>query len=286
MHTPRKWLSTFVSLSRLKREVIQEIYTERESKTIPFSTVSNLLLLLRKWHQTMPAHLRLESLDLTWPEITLDRRAIIVLHLHYWGTLILLTRPFLLNLVLKRSELAPSSKTGYSRMAEVSVKAAQNSVELFQRMVRDRTLSSLTTFDSTTLLRCITIFMCAFGYTQNPEYKKDANNCILVAQRMEQIGFAKMITTETPIHLQNLGMSYASPSDFSHESYIPDQKTIAEMWNNYQVTSLQAQQTLDLDFDDSGALEPNANMLAFEHLDEPTNVFHPSQNFSEFDLRK
>ena len=234
----------------------------------------------------MPTHLRLESLDLTWPEITLDKRAIIVLHLHYWSTLILLTRPFLLNFVLKRAELAPNNKMGYSKMAEVSIKAAQNSVELFQRMVRDRTLSSLTTFDSTTLLRCVTIFMCAFGYTQNPEYKKDANNCIMIAQSMEQVGFAKMITTETPIHLQNLGMSYVTPSDFSHESFMSNQKTIAEMWNNYQVTSLQVQQTLDLDFDDFGALEPNANILAFEHLDEPSNVLHPSQQFPDFDLRQ
>ncbi|UPX18526.1 Aldehyde dehydrogenase (NAD(+)) [Ascochyta rabiei] len=281
LHTPLKWLSTFVSLSRLKREVIREIYTERESKLISFSTVSNLLLLLRKWHRTMPVHLRLDSWD-TAP--TYYRRAIMVLHLHYWSTKILLTRPFLLNLVLKRAELASTSKIGYEKMAMVSVDAARKIVELCQRMVQDQTISSLTTLDSTTVLRCVTIFMCAFGYFQKADHKKDANDCLAIAKNMEQTGFASMIVMETPMHLQNLGMSYQPTPDFHHESYVPDEQTIAEMWNNYQMTSLQTQQTLDLDFDDSGALDANTNILAFEYLDEPTKVFHSPQPYSDYDL--
>ncbi|KAJ4336462.1 hypothetical protein N0V95_008602 [Ascochyta clinopodiicola] len=204
LHTPLKWLSTFVSLSRLKREVIREIYTERES-----------------------------------------------------------------------------NKVGYEKMAMVSVDAARKLVELFQRMVQDQTISSLTTFDSTTVLRCVTIFMCAFGYFQKVGHKKDANDCLIIAKNMEQTGFARMIVMETPMHLRNLGMSYQPAPDF-HESYVPDEQAIAEMWNNYQMTSLQTQQTLDLDFDDSGALDANTNILAFEYLDEPSNIFHSPQPYSDY----
>lgn len=268
-----------MELGGLKRDVIREIYTERESKLISFSTVSDLLLRLRKWHQKLPAHLKLESWD-TAPDYY--RRAVTVLHLHYWSTKILLTRPFLLNLVLKRTDLAPSSKIGYEKMAMVSIDAARRSIELFQRMIQDKTISSLTTFDSTSVLRCVTIFMCAFGYYQKPEYKKDANDCVIIARHMEQIGFARMIVAETPIHLQNLGMSYDPAPEYQRESYIPDQRTIiADVWN-YPLTSLQNQQVLDLDFDDTGALDSNFDVLAFEYLEESTNVFNPPQPYADF----
>lgn len=205
-----------------------------------------------------------------------------VLHLHYWSTKILLTRPFILNLVLKRAELAPSSKIGYEKMAMVTIDAARKSVNIFQRMIQDQTISSLTTFDSTTVLRCITIFMCAFAYFRTPEYTKDANDCIEIARSMDQTGFAKMVVMETPMHLRNLGMSYQSMVDYHPENYVADEQTIAEMWKNSTMTSLQTQQALEMEFDDFGALDSNTNPLAFEYLDEPTNFFHPTQQYSDF----
>ncbi|KAF2627079.1 hypothetical protein BU25DRAFT_440291 [Macroventuria anomochaeta] len=280
LFTPTKWLTTFTELGGLKRNVIREIYTERESKLISFSTVSDLLLRLRKWHSKLPVHLRLDSWNAA-PDF--HRRAITVLHLHYWSTKILLTRPFLLNLVLKRADLAPSSKIGYEKMAMVSIDAARRSVELFQRMKEDGTLSALTTFDSTTVLRCITIFMCAFGYYQTPDFKKDANDCITIARHMEQIGFAKMIVEETPIHLHNLGMSYEPVPDYPQESYIPGEQTFADtMWHNLQLTSLQNQQSLRLDFDDNGALESNEYLLAFDPEEYTNPVFQRPQQYSNF----
>lgn len=268
LHTPREWLSTFVELSNLKRDVIREIYTERESKLISFSTVSEKLLLLRKWYRLLPAHLRLD----TWATTpAYYKRAIMVLHLHYWSTKILLTRPFLLNLVLRRAELPPDSTIGYLKMARVSIDAARKSVELFQTMLQDGTLSSLTTFDSTTVLRCITIFMCAFGYFQTPEYAADAHTCIEIARSMDQIGFARMIVMETPWHLRNLGMHYvpAQPMpDFTQENYVADEQTIADMWHTSALTSLQTQQALGMDFDDWGALDKDSNPLALDWQDD------------------
>lgn len=267
-----------MELGGLKRDVIREIYTERESKLISFSTVSDLLLRLRKWHSKLPPHLKLESYE-TAPEFY--RRAITVLHLHYWSTKILLTRPFLLNLVLKRTELAPSSKIAYEKIAMVSVDAARRSVSLFQGMTRDHTISSLTTFDSTAVLRCITIFMCAFGYYQTPDFKQDANDCIEIAKNMEQIGFAKMIVAETPLHIKNLGMSVEPVPEYSQESYIPDEQTIRDVWHIQQLTSLQNQQGLFLDVDDPDALDTNSYHLAYE-MDEYANVFRLPQHYPGF----
>lgn len=199
-----------------------------------------------------------------------------MLHLHYWSTKILVTRPFLLNLVLKRTELPPSSKIAYEKMAMVSIDAARRSVGLFQGMIRDHIISSLTTFDSTTVLRCITIFMCAFGYYQTPDFKDDANNCIEIAKSMEEIGFARMIVEETPVHIKNLGMSLDPVPEDTQESYM-----LGDMWHIQQLTSLQDQQGLFLDVDDPDALDSSSYQLAYE-MDEYANVFHPPQQYPDF----
>ncbi|KAH6642404.1 fungal-specific transcription factor domain-containing protein [Boeremia exigua] len=273
VYTPRKWLSAFVQLGGFKREIIRDIYTERLSKSISFSNVSDVLLRLRKWHDNLPAHLKLEAYE-TAPEF--HRRAIIVLHLHYWSTRILITRPFLLYLVLKHTELDHNSKIAHEKMAMASIGAARKSVALFQNMIRDRTISSLTTFDSTTVLRCITIFMCAFVYYQTPDIKQDANDCMDIAKSMEQLGFARMIVAEVPLHLKNLHMSLQPASEHSQENHVVASR---ELWPTQQLTSLQNQQGFMLEVDDLDALDSRSLNMAFEMDD----VFQLSHQYRSFD---
>lgn len=207
-----------------------------------------------------------------------------MLHLHYWSTRILLTRPFLLNLVLKRDELDSRTKIAYEKLAKETLAAAARSVELFQRMVQDHTISSLTTFDSTTLLRCITIFMCAFGYYRTLELKQYADNCVKIAQSMEMIGFAKMISQETPQHIEALGMSLDHEPSISQESYMADEKVEGgDKWHMQQWTALQNQQAFSLDIDDNGIFDPNSDLIAYEENGHGyTNVFQPQQSYTEF----
>lgn len=228
-----------------------------------------MLLRLRKWHDNLPHHLKLESYA-TVPEF--HRRAIIVLHLQYWSTKILITRPFLLYLMLKRAELDQNSKLAHEKMAMAAIGAARQSVALFQGMLRDRTISSLTTFDSTTVLRCITIFMCAFGYYQTSDFKRDANDCVEIARNMEQIGFARMIVAEMPLHIQSLGMGLMPEPNFPLESHMDGE---AITWHTQQLTSLQNQQVLYLVNDDPDALDPASHHLATDEL--PDVFFLQSQ---------
>lgn len=298
IYTPRKWLSTFHDLGEWKRHIIRTMYTERksegeESQKISFSTVSHLLGKLKEWHQGLPIHLRQESYR-TAPEFY--RRAIIVLHLHYWSTKILLTRPFLLNLVLNSQRIPSDNKIGYEKMAKVSVEAARRSLELFQQMVDDHTISSLTTFDSTAVLRCITIFMCAFGYYRIPgpgpdaseraaiaeQMKQSANDCVAIARQMEQIGFAKMIVQETPIHLEALGMQMQPARHSLHKSFRPDGHTTPEPSFNLDLTSLQNQQMMGIDFDDPGALNNDTFLVAFEPESEYSYMYQPHQQYHDY----
>lgn len=236
----------------------------------------------------LPSHLKLESYQ-TAPEF--HRRAITVLHLHYWSSRILLTRPFLLNLVLHNRDLDSRTKIAYEKLAKETLAAAGRSVELFKRMIQDQTISSLTTFDSTALLRCITICMCAFGYYKTFELKQLADDCMKIAQSMERIGFAKMISQETPQHIEALGMSLErnltiSPQSNSPQSYMPREPSPSDIWHMQQVTALQNQQAFSLDIDDNGIFDPNSDLIAYEENGHGySNVFQPQQMYPEFNPR-
>jgi hypothetical protein len=230
LHTPLAWTSTSVSLCRLKREIIQAVYTERSANSISFSTVSNSLLLLQKWSRQMPAHLKYEV-----PSPPTHRRAVAVLHLHYWSTTILLTRPFLLYLVIKYSTLASSKKIWFERMGKTCIDAAQKSLSILSRMADDGTLSSLTAFDSTCILRLIMIFILAYAHTRRQEYSAHIEKLIALTRGMEQIGFTKMVTEETPGRLADLGISgrvEGGGADGSGEVHLDDEM-IASLWGNW-----------------------------------------------------
>lgn len=178
-------------------------------------------------------------------------------------------------------------------MASVSVDSAQKSVELFQQMVEDQTISSLTTFDSTAILRCITIFMCAFGYYRVPDPRQDANermaiaeqmkkyanDCVDIARQMEQLGFARMIVQETPIHLEALDMGRGPTPDYSH-NVIPDERNGSlDPAFNLDLTSLQNQQMLGIEFDDLGALDNNTFLWTFEPESDQSYLYQSQQQY-------
>lgn len=281
LHTPLGWLDTSVSLCRLKREIIQSLYTARSANSISFSTISNSLLLLQKWYRQMPAHLKHGT-----PAPPTHKRAVAILHLHYWSTIILLTRPFLLYLVIKYSTLADSKKIWFERMGKTCIDAAQKSIAILQEMAANGTLSSLTAFDSTCILRLIMIFVLAYAHTRNRQYSDHIEKLIALCRGMEQVGFAKMVTEETPDRLADLGIPESSQQASGDENgpVQLDDEMIAQLWGNWDpnfMTPLQTQQSLDLTFDDAGAFDMNSEILAFTNLDESI-VINPSQGYEGY----
>lgn len=226
MHTPLSWLSTSVSLSRLKREIILSVYPERSAnpRTISFSTISNLLLSLQKWLQNIPPHLKQDV-----PAPPTHKRALSVLHLHYWGSTILLSRPFLLSLVLKHTTLSPNKKIWFERMGKTCIDAAQKSLSILQQMASANVLSSVTAFDSTCILRIIMIFILAFGHTKIQSYRASIEDSLELLGNMKQVGFCKMVSEETPMRLADLGIV----SDrISNAGMVLDDELIAQLWGN------------------------------------------------------
>ena len=158
-----------------------------------------------------------------------------MLHLQYWGSTILLTRPFLLYLVIKYGTLASSKKIWFERMGKTCIDAAQKSTSILQQMAADGTLSSLTAFDSTCILRLIMIFILAYAHTRTPQYSSHIETLMALSKGMEQIGFTKMVTEETPGRLGDLGI----PEEPQQQSGNPDapvhlnDELIAQLWGNW-----------------------------------------------------
>ncbi|KAL1601505.1 hypothetical protein SLS60_006420 [Paraconiothyrium brasiliense] len=282
MHTPLSWLSTSVALCRLKREIIQAVYTERfmNSRTISFTTISKLLLSLQGWQQLMPPHLKHDV-----PAPPTHTRAVAVLHLQYWSTTILLCRPFLLYLVLRHSTLDPSKKVWFERMGKATIDAAQKSLGILQQMAADNTISSLTAFDSTCLLRLVMVFILAFAHTKQPQYRAHIETSISLMKSLEQIGFSKMVAEETPMRLADLGIPIETKE--GNTSVLLDDDLIAQLWGNLDpnfMTPLQTQQSLDLAFDDSNYSDLNSEIMQLTNLDDSI-VIDASQVYSSFDFR-
>ncbi|KAF2006126.1 aldehyde dehydrogenase-like protein [Amniculicola lignicola CBS 123094] len=283
MHTPLSWLSTSVSLCRLKREIIQAVYPERSTsaKTLSFSTISNLLLSLQKWQQLIPPHLKHDV-----PSPPTYKRAVAVLHLHYWGSTILLCRPFLLYLVVKHKTLSSSKKIWFERMGKTCIDAAQKSLAILQQMGADDTLGSLTAFDSTCLLRIIMIFILAYAHTKMNHYRSNINASIELLRTMQQIGFCKMVTEETPMRLVDLGITEEGEGA-GEKGVLLDDDLIAQLWGTLDpnfMSPLQAQYGFDLSFDDSSSFDLNSEALQFTNLDESI-VLDPGHVFTGFDMR-
>ncbi|CAI6329006.1 unnamed protein product [Periconia digitata] len=283
MHTPLSWLSTSITLCRLKREIIQAVYTERitNSRTISFSTVTNLLISLQGWHSLIPPHLKHDV-----PIAPSHRRAVAILHLQYWGTTILLCRPFLLYLVLRYSTLDSSKRIWFERMGKACIEAAQKSIAILQKMGEDNILTSLTAFDSTCILRVIMIFILAYAHTKIPQYRSHIETGLAMLRQMEQIGFTKMVTEETPIRVAELGITFDEGKE-TQPGVVLDDALIAQLWNNFDpnyMTPLQTQQTLDLAFDDANSYDLNSQILQFTSIDDSI-VIDPSQAYQQFGYR-
>jgi aldehyde dehydrogenase (NAD+) len=174
-------------------------------------------------------------------------------------------------------------------MGKMCIDAAQKSTAILEQMAIDGTLSSLTAFDSTCILRVIMIFILAYAHTRTPRYSAHIEKLVELSRGMEQIGFTKMVAEETPIRLADLGITgQAQQSNGNGDSgtvHLDDQM-IAQLWGNWDpnfMTPLQTQQSLDLTFDDSGAYDINSELLAFTNLDDSI-VIDPSHAYSHYGM--
>jgi aldehyde dehydrogenase (NAD+) len=121
-------------------------------------------------------------------------------------------------------------------MGKMCIDAAQKSTAILEQMAIDGTLSSLTAFDSTCILRVIMIFILAYAHTRTPRYSAHIEKLVELSRGMEQIGFTKMVAEETPIRLADLGITGQGQQSNGNGDSGPvhlDDQMIAQLWGNW-----------------------------------------------------
>lgn len=202
-NTPLGYLHLAVSLCRLKKEIIDIIYPERsfDSRVISFKEVTNFVTKLQEWQTAVPSHLK-------WgvPVAPTHKRALAILHLDYWNAMMLLTRPFLLYIVLRDVNLQKQKREWFQKLGDICADAAQSALVILKSMGTDGVLSSLVTFDSTCILKVAMIMILALVKTGQQKYRGEIETCLSLLRDMEQIGFCKAVLAELPERLHDLGI--------------------------------------------------------------------------------
>lgn len=127
--------------------------------------------------------------------------------------------------------MTQSKKTWFENMGKVCIDAALKSLTILQQMAVDMTLSSLTTFDSTCILRVVMIFILAFARTKLRQYQLHLEKCVDLFRGMEQVAFCKIVTEEIPMRLADLGIS--PELEHGTTGVLLDDDMIAQLWGNF-----------------------------------------------------
>jgi hypothetical protein len=159
---------------------------------------------LREWLACVPPYL-----SSTAPAAPLHRRPVALLHVRYWSVVILVSRPILLCSLLRRKHLQPNSKLRYfEELSSVCLDAAEQSLNILQRMVEDRLLSSVVVSDFYYALELIQVFLIAFALDRSEKHLNHARNCLEVLQSMESFGYCQKMLPEVLNQLKDWRVLY------------------------------------------------------------------------------
>lgn len=194
-NTPLGYQAVCVTLIKLKKRISQTLYVMPAQSTgkVPFSAVTGCIGSLRDWLAEIPNHLRWSS-----SMAPSHRRAVSVLHLRYWTTLIHVQRPFLLYTVTRGTELQGDKRKWYEELSHSCLEAAENSVTILKRMHEHGVLSSLLLFDSQCIQELVQVFLLGKYYTGTGAMAESdgLEVCMKAIRSMDCIGWCEKILPE------------------------------------------------------------------------------------------
>ncbi|EXJ73951.1 uncharacterized protein A1O5_02245 [Cladophialophora psammophila CBS 110553] len=190
-NTPLGYQAICVSLIKLKKKISQSLYVTpaQTTRRVRFQQVTSCIASLYDWHASVPSHLRWGS-SLAPSHL----RAVSVLHLRYWITLVHVTRPFLLHSVTRSAELRNSvKKKRYDDFSNLCIEAAENAIVILKARHEDRNLSSLMLFDSGCIQELVQVFLLAEEKVGRGTYRTNLEFCLRAMRAMEAVGWCKRI---------------------------------------------------------------------------------------------
>lgn len=148
----------------------------------------------------------------------LYRRCVALLHLRYWSTVMLVTRPFLLCRLLRGSELVGTGKQEYfDDLAKTCVSAATTSIHILDEMVNQASVSSLVLSDFFLALAVLQVILVASALFPAEDHQHHVRRCISILKAIGAHGCPKHLLPETLFELERLGI-YSGNGGQSHDS--------------------------------------------------------------------
>lgn len=121
--------------------------------------------------------------------------------------MILVTRPFLICILLHLEQLRSSQKLAhFEELAKVCVTAAEQSLGVVNAMAANRLLSSLMLFDFYFTLDLLQIFVIASSIQGREQHQGHASTCFTILQSLSARGHQRRLLPEIVFQLQNLGL--------------------------------------------------------------------------------
>lgn len=203
LYTPQGYLEQSVRLAQLTKDIRHKLYTGpiQEGQGLSLSNFEEALKSLETWLHDVPLHL-----STTAPVPDLHRRPVAMLHLRYWSTVMLITRPFLLCNLLRGDELhGTPKKRHFDRLATTCASAASASLDIFEGMAYE-VLSSLVLLDFLYALQVLQVILVASSLYPMVNQQGNAKRCISILKAISAFGFPKHMLPEILLEAQQFGL--------------------------------------------------------------------------------
>lgn len=227
---PNGYLEQCIRLAQITQCIRQDLYDGpvHGGQKLSHAHFNDAMMKLQGWLDHVPPHLHLSaSVSLSY------RRAISLLHLRYWSTMMLVTKPFLLCNLLQGIERAETAKQRiFSSLAKTCVSAAESSFEVLESMVLHKVASSLVMADYLFALQALQVIVAACGLYHMDGHQARAKQCLRILLAISVSGYPKHLIPETLFQLQQCGLAedveetantMLQPSEpFSYSQRIPE----------------------------------------------------------------
>ncbi|KAF5646996.1 uncharacterized protein FTJAE_1827 [Fusarium tjaetaba] len=204
-HTPNGYLEQCIRLAQITQSIRQNLYDGplHGGQKLSRAHFNDSISALQDWLDHVSPHLHLS------PSVSLSyRRSISLLHLRYWSTMMLVTKPFLLCNLLQGIEHVEAVKQPmFATLAKTCVSAAESSFEILESMVLYKVASSLVMADYLFALQALQVIVAACGLYHMDGHQARAKQCLRILLAISVSGYPKHLIPETLFQLQQCGLA-------------------------------------------------------------------------------
>ncbi|KAF5700197.1 hypothetical protein FGLOB1_10920 [Fusarium globosum] len=204
-HTPNGYLEQCIRLAQITQSIRQNLYDGpvHGGQKLSRAHLDDSISALQDWLEHVPPHLHLS------PSVSLSyRRSISLLHLRYWSTMMLVTKPFLLCNLLQGIEHVERVKQPiFATLAKTCVSAAESTFEILESMVLHKVASSLVMADYLFGLQALQVIVAACGLYHMDGHQARAKQCLRILLAISVSGYPKHLIPETLFQLQQCGLA-------------------------------------------------------------------------------